>query len=107
MALFERIREDVASVLERDPAARSWVEVLLCYPGLWAVWTHRVANAVFHAGERILAFQLRNHGGRQSGRHTIQSHQRGAPDQLRHIRGNTRHLFSLYLCPGKLWGSQP
>jgi serine O-acetyltransferase len=34
MALFSRIREDIASVMERDPAARSRLEVLLCYPGL-------------------------------------------------------------------------
>ena len=55
MALFERIREDVASVLERDPAARSWVEVLLCYPGLWAVWTHRVSHKLWRWRLRLLA----------------------------------------------------
>jgi serine O-acetyltransferase len=44
MAFFERIREDVGSVLERDPAARSRLEVLLCYPGLWAVWFHRASH---------------------------------------------------------------
>ena len=43
MPLFSRIREDVNSVMERDPAARSRLEVLLCYPGLWAVWIHRVS----------------------------------------------------------------
>lgn len=42
--MFTRIREDVRSVLERDPAARSRLEVMLCYPGLWAVWLHRVAH---------------------------------------------------------------
>ena len=42
--MFDRIREDVASVLERDPAARSTLEVFTCYPGLWAVWIHRVAH---------------------------------------------------------------
>ena len=44
MALFARIREDIDSVLERDPAARSRLEVFLCYPGLWAVWIHRVSH---------------------------------------------------------------
>jgi serine O-acetyltransferase len=39
-----RIREDVRSVFERDPAARSWLEVLLCYPGLYAVWAHRITH---------------------------------------------------------------
>lgn len=55
MALLERIREDVASVLERDPAARSWVEVLLCYPGLWAVWTHRVSHKLWQWRLRLPA----------------------------------------------------
>jgi serine O-acetyltransferase len=49
MALFERIREDINSVMERDPAARSRLEVLLCYPGLWAVWIHRVSHALWRA----------------------------------------------------------
>jgi serine O-acetyltransferase len=44
MALFSGIREDIASVMERDPAARTRLEVLLCYPGLWAVWLHRVSH---------------------------------------------------------------
>src|SRR6201998_2251266 len=55
MALFERIREDINSVLERDPAARSRLEVLLCYPGLWAVWIHRVSNKLWRAKLRLPA----------------------------------------------------
>ena len=47
--MFDRIREDVRSVLERDPAARSTVEVLLCYPGLWAVWFHRASHKLWRA----------------------------------------------------------
>jgi serine O-acetyltransferase len=53
--MFARIREDVASVLERDPAARSWLEVLLCYPGLWAVWFHRIAFVLWRWRLRLLA----------------------------------------------------
>ena len=49
MPLFERIREDINSVLERDPAAWSRLEILLCYPGLWAVWYHRVAHVLWKA----------------------------------------------------------
>ena len=52
MALIARIREDIDSVLERDPAARSRLEVLLCYPGLWAVWIHRISHALW--GARLL-----------------------------------------------------
>lgn len=55
MFLFGRIREDIASVKERDPAARSSLEVLLCYPGLWAVWIHRVSHALWRARLRLLA----------------------------------------------------
>jgi serine O-acetyltransferase len=55
MALFARIREDIASVMERDPAAHSRLEALLCYPGLWAVWIHRVSHRLWHAGLRLPA----------------------------------------------------
>lgn len=44
LRFFELIHEDVQSALERDPAARSPVEVLLLYSGLHAVWSHRVAH---------------------------------------------------------------
>jgi len=49
MPLFPRISEDIASVFERDPAARSRLEVLLCYPGLWAVWIQRVSHMLWRA----------------------------------------------------------
>jgi serine O-acetyltransferase len=55
MAMFERIREDISSVRERDPAARSRLEILLCYPGLWAVWIHRVSHRLWRAGLRLPA----------------------------------------------------
>jgi serine O-acetyltransferase len=55
MDLFQRMREDVNSVRERDPAARSRLEVLLCYPGLWAVWIHRVSNKLWRARLRLPA----------------------------------------------------
>jgi serine O-acetyltransferase len=55
MALFARIREDITSIRERDPAARSRLEVLLCYPGLWAVWIHRVSHWLWGAKLRLLA----------------------------------------------------
>ncbi len=42
--MFARIREDIRSVFDRDPAARSAWEVLTCYPGLHAIWMHRVAH---------------------------------------------------------------
>jgi len=44
MPLFERTREDIATALERDPAARSGFEVWLTYSGLHAVWGYRFAH---------------------------------------------------------------
>jgi len=48
----------VNSVLERDPAARSWLEVMLCYPGLWAVWFHRISHVLWRAKLRLAARML-------------------------------------------------
>ena len=53
--MFDRLREDIRCVLERDPAARSSFEVLTCYPGVHALWMHRLANACWHSGLRWLA----------------------------------------------------
>ena len=51
-----RIRADVAAVQGHDPAARSFVEIVLTYPGLHAVWAHRLANRLWVSG---LAFPAR------------------------------------------------
>src|SRR5262245_20492865 len=53
--MFDRIREDIASVFDRDPAAHSTWEVLTCYPGLHAVWGHRISNWLWTHGLRWLA----------------------------------------------------
>ena len=50
-----RLAEDIRAVRERDPAARSLMEVLLCYPGLHAVWGHRLTHAMWGAGLRFPA----------------------------------------------------
>src|SRR3954451_7299435 len=42
--MFSRIREDLASIFERDPAARNAWEVLTCYPGVHAILIHRFAH---------------------------------------------------------------
>ena len=61
--MFARIREDIAAVRERDPAARSSLEVLLCYPGVHALTLHRVSNRCWRAGLPVLARWL-SHVGR-------------------------------------------
>jgi len=53
--MFKNIREDIASVFDRDPAARSTFEVLTCYPGLHARVMHRIANTLWHANLKWLA----------------------------------------------------
>jgi serine O-acetyltransferase len=53
--MLSRISEDIQAFLARDPAARSVLEVLLCYPGLHALWLHRCAHAVDRAGLHLIA----------------------------------------------------
>ena len=53
--MFAEIARDVRAVRERDPAARSTLEVLLCYPGVHALAFHRVAHAVWRRGWTIPA----------------------------------------------------
>jgi serine O-acetyltransferase len=50
MSFWARIREDVLVAFERDPAARSVVEVFLCYPGIHALLMHRVAHGLWRRG---------------------------------------------------------
>jgi len=42
--VFKTIRDDIYSVFDRDPAARSVLEIIFCYPGLHAVWFYRIAH---------------------------------------------------------------
>lgn len=53
--MLQRIRDDIRSVFERDPAARSTLEVLLTYPGLHAVWSHRVAHQLWRWRLKLFA----------------------------------------------------
>ena len=53
--MFARIREDIACVFDRDPAARSAWEVITCYPGFHALLIHRFAHLLWRAGLRWLA----------------------------------------------------
>jgi len=42
--MFARLRRDIESVFDRDPAARSWLEILTAYPGLHAIWGYRISH---------------------------------------------------------------
>ena len=49
--MFTRLKEDIASIYVRDPAARNWWEVLTCYPGMHAIWLHRfLSSPLWHVG---------------------------------------------------------
>ena len=52
--MFRLLREDLQTVFKKDPAARSTLEVLFCYPGLHAIWNHRVAHFLWKHKIRLL-----------------------------------------------------
>ena len=53
--MFQRLREDIDTVFRDDPAARSVLEVLFCYPGLHAIWMHRIAHWLWNHRLKFLA----------------------------------------------------
>ncbi len=53
--MFEMMRRDIRAALERDPAARSALQIVLCYPGIHAVWLHRIAHRLWGWGWLTLA----------------------------------------------------
>lgn len=61
--MFTRMREDIRSVFDRDPAARHTLEVLTAYPGLHALWIHRLAHGCWRMGAKWLARMI-SHIGR-------------------------------------------
>jgi serine O-acetyltransferase len=61
--MFRHLREDIQSVFDRDPAARSGLEVLTCYPGLHAIYIHKLAHWFWGRGLRWLG-RFTSHLGR-------------------------------------------
>ena len=47
MAFFREVGEDIRNMVEKDPAARNGLEVLICYPGIWALIWHRPAHWLY------------------------------------------------------------
>ncbi|MCR5833497.1 MAG: serine O-acetyltransferase [Selenomonadaceae bacterium] len=60
MNFFSRIKKDIRVVFERDPAAKSVLEVVLCYSGLHAIWLHRISHALFTHGWIVSARLVSN-----------------------------------------------
>lgn len=52
--VLDTLRQDIRAAQQRDPAARGAFEVILCYPGLHAVWLHRLAHYFWQAGLRLV-----------------------------------------------------
>jgi len=61
--MFGSLREDIRTVFTKDPAARSVLEILVCYPGLHAVWFHRVANFLWRHNMKLMGRYV-SHWGR-------------------------------------------
>jgi len=53
--VFERMRDDISWILQNDPAAKSGLEVGLCYSGLHAVWSYRLNHWFWNHGRRLFA----------------------------------------------------
>ncbi|MFZ5352662.1 MAG: serine O-acetyltransferase EpsC [Bacillota bacterium] len=54
-SFIKQVREDITTIMERDPAAKSIFEVILCYPGLHAVLSHRFAHFLYRYKLYLLA----------------------------------------------------
>lgn len=61
--MFERIKEDIDAAFQNDPAAKSKLEVILCYPGVHALWLHRISHYLRKRGWSLLA-RLISHANR-------------------------------------------
>ena len=68
---MSRFSEDIATVLKRDPASRSKLEVILAYPGLHALWAHRFEHWLWTHNMRLLARVVANYTRSKTG---IESH---------------------------------
>lgn len=94
--LFKRLKEDIGAFIARDPAARSWVEIILCYPGLHAIYIYRFAHALWlwrwylparavsHLGRLLTGIEI--HPGATIGRRFVIDHGFGV------VIGETTHI---------------
>ena len=57
--MLRTIREQIDTIFREDPAAKSVLEIVLCYPGFHAILLHRFAHGIHRAGFRVLAPALR------------------------------------------------
>ena len=110
--MFEQLREDIGSIFERDPAARTGFEVLTTYPGLHAVWSSRDPRPVA-AGLKWLARFLSNvarlftgieiHPGAQIGRRFFIDHGMGVVIGETAVIGDDCTLYHGVTLGGTSW----
>ncbi|ACI99021.1 serine O-acetyltransferase [Rhodospirillum centenum] len=101
--MFKRLREEIDAVIARDPAARSRLEVALCYPGLHAILLHRIAHRVWTAEWRLLGRFISHlarfltgieiHPGARIGRHFFIDHGMGVVIGETAVVGDNVHLY--------------
>jgi serine O-acetyltransferase len=112
--MFDRLREDMTVVFDRDPAARTRWEVLTCYPGLHAlVWHRNVAHPLWRAGLRWLARWLAHwsrwltgieiHPGATIGRRVFIDHGMGIVIGETAVIGNDCTLYHGVTLGGTSW----
>ena len=65
--MFRQLKEDIQAVKDRDPAARSSLEIYFCYPGLRAVRAHRRAHRLYQKGHTFLARWISNRTRKKTG----------------------------------------
>lgn len=53
--MLERFTDEIKAIKERDPAARTTIEILLCYPGVWALFMHRISHFLWNHSFKLLA----------------------------------------------------
>jgi serine O-acetyltransferase len=111
--MFERLREDIACVFERDPAARNGFEVLTTYPGLHAVLMHRLSHGLWNRELKWLARFLSNvarlftgieiHPGAQIGRRFFIDHGMGVVIGETAVIGDDCTLYHGVTLGGTSW----
>lgn len=113
--MFSRIKEDINSVFDRDPAARNAWEVFFNYPGLHALWMHRFSHKLWTIGLKWLARFVSNlsrfitgieiHPGAQMGRRVFIDHGMGVVIGETAILGDDVTLYHGVTLGGTSWES--
>jgi serine O-acetyltransferase len=111
--MFKRMKEDFACILERDPAARNKTEIFFNYPGLHAVWLHRIAHGLWNTNWKLLARMLSQmnrfitgieiHPGAQIGRRFFIDHGMGVVIGETAVIGDDCTLYHGVTLGGTSW----